>query len=357
MAESFSKLELGSIATTLAAKLKDPCSYAQQEEITGKNLLEKGWKILFKSSDNPELSQYGYKAVALSNDKGEVHIATAGTDICNLHDLSDDGLLILRLIPNKKAPAQIMVDKIIDSLGGIDKAKDYKFSTSGHSLGAVMSDLTATDILSRGLTFTESITFENPGSQPAVERYIEQLKKSQTTPQTLTTENVAKHCQVYNNIKPNMVNHAFPQLGAVSLVAPSNSLKSESPKNQITSKDPFSSYLLKKVGSAFASCAEYLGIKKLLEEHALKNFENTEASTIIDSENWSKVDKKILVTHPLNLDKITSTGDDVIELTEKEDEEQEAVVISSQTYSYDDLSRTPGTPVEESDACDWDIVS
>lgn len=49
-------------------------------------------------------------------------------------------------MPPKSTQAKAMVNHVIEELGGLEKAKDFTYSTSGHSLGAIITDFTAGDI-------------------------------------------------------------------------------------------------------------------------------------------------------------------------------------------------------------------
>jgi hypothetical protein len=88
-----------------------------------------------------------------------------------MYDLIDDGLVALGSTPYKIEQAKAMVDNVVKALGG--KALEYTFSTSGHSLGAIVSDITAVDIVARNLKFNISTTYDNPGSEKAVKYAID----------------------------------------------------------------------------------------------------------------------------------------------------------------------------------------
>ncbi|ARD86646.1 hypothetical protein A3306_05735 [Rickettsia bellii] len=143
---------------------------------TEKNLANSGWEVLATSVDDKNTNQYGYKAVAFINrNTKEIHISSSGTIITEKYDLIDDARITFGRLPNKMLPVKAFVTKILEQVGGQENVIDYKFSTSGHSLGAIVSDLTGIEIHSRGLKFEKSVTFDNPGSKKVVENAIKNI--------------------------------------------------------------------------------------------------------------------------------------------------------------------------------------
>ncbi|HJD61633.1 MAG TPA: hypothetical protein LFV90_05775 [Rickettsia endosymbiont of Columbicola hoogstraali] len=130
------------------------------------------WEILVTSVDDKNTNQYGYKAVAFINrNTKEIHISSSGTIITEKYDLIDDARITFDRLPNKMLPVKAFVTKILEQAGGQENVIDYKFSTSGHSLGAIVSDLTGIEIHSRGLKFEKSVTFDNPGSKKSSRKH------------------------------------------------------------------------------------------------------------------------------------------------------------------------------------------
>jgi len=342
--------KLAFLATNLAYKLKEPNEYTQHQKATSKDLSNTGWEVLCNSVESSEYIErdqtgYSYRAVALvNNHTKEIHIAAAGTDESNKHDILDDAVLSLGRVPYKIETAQNMISHVIAGLGGEDKAKDYKFSTSGHSLGAIISDLTAVDLISRGFEVTESVTFENPGSYAAVERAKKQNLFTKEISDSM--EELAKCCKVYN-APPNFINKAGKQLGKVSLVLPKSSLEAkevvlpnaselESEKYP-TEKDPviqtWCSYLYNKVGAAVSLCTKLVGapsIADIKEAHGLHRFEDIkEDAHVFSAQTWpqncSITNNSLIIEHPAQLDQISATG--------------KCVLTAQGSYSFEDLRR------------------
>lgn len=96
--------------------------------------------MLAISNDKESYHQYGYKTVAFVNHQTkQVHIAFAGTDPTDVYNLWDDFLLCLGRSPNKLQAVKPFIDELIQKLG--EQSAEYQFSTSGHSLGAVVADI------------------------------------------------------------------------------------------------------------------------------------------------------------------------------------------------------------------------
>ncbi|WP_050897495.1 lipase family protein [Orientia tsutsugamushi] len=185
-------------------------SYGERLKGTEKEIKGIGWKILCNSADYKDTNKYGYKAVAFINEKTkEIHVATAGTDPKNVNDLRDDIQGVYRHGDiSKIKPMKAFIDKVVNNLD----VKDYKYTTSGHSLGAVVSDLTAAEIVSRNLNLVESTTFDNPGSYPA----LDYATKNKFFPNEAREKiySLAKYCKVINAV-PNLINETNDQFAAI----------------------------------------------------------------------------------------------------------------------------------------------
>lgn len=183
---------------------------AKDARINGAILPGSGWEMLCTS----EGSDFGYKAVCLVNrETKEVHIASAGTIPSEPHDLLDDVRLLFGHSPNKLHPLKTFINKVIASLGGDAATAGYQFSTSGHSLGAVVADLTGLELISRGIKTKGSITFENPGS----EKVLEDRKIFSGPINNQQFEQFRSDSKVYN-AKPNFINRTANQFGKCILV-------------------------------------------------------------------------------------------------------------------------------------------
>ncbi|MCC8419275.1 MAG: hypothetical protein LN590_07170 [Rickettsia endosymbiont of Glossina mortisans submortisans] len=212
----------------LAYKIGTQKYQGVEANLYNKHLGNSGWDVLATTADDENTNQYGYKAVAFINrTTKEIHISTAGTIPKEKYDLIDDGLITFGYTPNK--PVKEFVTKVLEQAGGKAEVIDYTFSTSGHSLGAILSDLTAVEIHSRGLKFEKSVTFDNPGSKKVVENAI--TNKFFTGEVTTPIQELAKHCEIYN-VKHNFINTTNPHLATdIKLVVPTSS-------NNTTIKQP-----------------------------------------------------------------------------------------------------------------------
>jgi hypothetical protein len=269
------------------------------------------WEILLDSENNSK----GYKAVAfLNNETKEVHIATAGTIITDINDLWDDALITFGFVPRKITPMKIFVEDVIKKLG--NDSSSYKFSTSGHSLGAVMSDLTAAEIISRGLEFDKSITFENPGSKKVIETAISNKVFSGT--KDVVIKEISKQCVEYN-AKPNFINTMGNHLSKnINLVLQDNQETETSNPEPINSSSSglfgFGKYIYNKVGSVVNKCSEKLGITSVInqiEEHSLKNFKDIDLSLTYKVSDYGNGKPKLDKSEIDRLKNTPSTGNDI----------------------------------------------
>ena len=170
------------------------------------------WKTLLTTKD-VHLSKFGFYAAAFINEETkEVVIANRGTEISltdpkgTLFDFFNDAQLYLGKTPIQFTyAADKFVDKIIEKLG--DTATDYKFVTTGHSLGSVLATLESAKLATLGFYVVTSVGIDNPGSKPILEHYIKS-NGLKLDPQDLDIE-------VYNS-PPNWINTCNPQIGKVT---------------------------------------------------------------------------------------------------------------------------------------------
>lgn len=370
--------ELAQVGVELAYKMHSPKGDLKRAEVE-KKLNSGDWEELSKSSDNEDTNQYGYKAVSLVNHiTKQVFISCAGTK--EIHDIVDDIKIVFGYAPNKLEPLKKFVTNTIDLITKSNNdIADYTFSTSGHSLGAVVSDLTAVEIISRNLNFDMSTTFENPGSKDVVTNAINQNLFSGTVPKDPDAlKEIAEHCIEYN-AKPNFINTVNSHFSSnINLVLSQENIFMDSAWG-------YSNYLCNKLGSAIDFCSEYLGIKSIVDQinsHKNKNFEdldNLNKTVIADVENWIGNTKSTLVLKedPMNkLYEVTSTGADLlifrqnkiacelIEETDSSDEKTDGLAEKTATdnkpddnyinlnfneYSFNDLVRLAKYQILEED--------
>ncbi|XVN43837.1 MAG: hypothetical protein RCG16_06370 [Rickettsia hoogstraalii] len=339
--------EFAHLGVNLAYKTDYTSRYLAEALTTdGTHLVGSGFEILAASCDNANTAQYGYKAVAFINKETKVvHIASAGTK-ADMNDVWDDALIVLCYAPNKLKTAQKFVDEVIEKIGGIEKAAEYIFETSGHSLGAIVADLTGVELHSRNLNFNKSVTFDSPGSQEVIKYAINQ---DLFTGKVITPlEELAKHSEIYN-AKPNVINTTNSHAGKINLVLPkvNNIEKSESSK-----AEGWGTYLYNMVGAAAYKAAEYLGINKMVEglnNHKLKSFADLKDHAVLPIADWKE---QILENNEdtQKLKAIPSSGKDVylLDTTRITDDEYTSIVgVDVFHWAYNDLQQSCAMEVEQ----------
>lgn len=347
--------KLAHICTDYAYKLtglkKDD---ARADDISEK-LINTGWHLLCKSTDVSNVNKYGYKSVAFINQESrQVHIATAGTK--GLWDVWDDIKFTFGFCPNKFHLVKDFVTTII-TLIGEQNAQEYCFDTSGHSLGAIVSDFTINELASRNLTIGKSVTFENPGSNNIINTaYINNMF---TGPLNMEEKNLIGRYEVYNT-KPNLITKIpnfyinatnFQICDKVKLVIPNNNTSAQAQKiyNQAeVGSWGFGTYLYSKIGSAINTCSEYLGISNVIDtlnNHKLSNFDYHSLDSAICVESWNIKAPLRLADNTYNekikkqLQKLEcSTGSD-IEVSDLVYMDDGLIEIEDKMYAYSDITR------------------
>jgi hypothetical protein len=176
------------------------------------------WKLV-SDSDQLHKSDWGYfGAVYINEQSKEIIIANSGTnfDFLSPIDLFKD-LLSDYQIARGQVPKQFtnaakeFVNLTLSSLvqKGIDLS-DFKIVSTGHSLGAVLSDLVAIELASQGYQ-TESITFDSLGSYSVIKNYLTELNNNKLLSYTALQD---VHLEVYN-AAPHYLNTYDQHLGEV----------------------------------------------------------------------------------------------------------------------------------------------
>ncbi|WP_039457227.1 lipase family protein [Candidatus Jidaibacter acanthamoebae] len=167
------------------------------------------WKKLL-TSDEVSASKSGFYGTAYINETSkEVVIANSGTNfnvfglgwlskfdfsvpIDFVKDLYSDTQLFFGYVPNQFTyGADKFTDAVIKQLG--NEAHDYTFTTTGHSLGAVLSNLENAKLTSLGYQVS-SVNIDSPGSKPILENYIQDNNlKLGCDNLDITTFNAPKH--------------------------------------------------------------------------------------------------------------------------------------------------------------------
>lgn len=238
-----------------------------------------GYQMFLMTDHVEDSKEASFRCVAFINEETkEIVFATAGTrpglNKTAVHDLYDDAMLVMQTLPVKMEPAAILNDMILDSLG--DKAKEFKFHYTGHSLGAAMAEMQAVDmdikLQKKGLKDLSSkeqitaVTFENPGTKPIVEKMYKNAGLPEKSVQNL------KFCE-FNN-RPNMVNSLNPQSGETYRIIP-NSQKERNPSYSQMIFEVVAKYaekLCPLVSKAFSLLAPGGIGMELLSDHSLENF-------------------------------------------------------------------------------------
>lgn len=343
------KTTVAHAATDLAYKIaKGKVVYEEHELKTNNSLGKDGWKVLCKSSEFNDTDQNGYKAVTFVNENTkQVLIATAGTVPTDIHDIKDDLYLFAGSFPSKVVQAKAMIDHTVDLLG--TDARDYTFNATGHSLGAVLTDVTAFDVMSRGLKLGTSVTFDSPGSINAIDQAVKAGVFDNTV--NVAMSDLAEHCVVYN-AKHNAVNYN-PVISSPHITEPKLVLPLEQATASLSTQDTvetsgivgYASYLVSKVSSSITkTCSDYLGITKVLTEvenlkgHSLVNFADLCEKPVIDTLGWEKSPGgSLLIKDFAGCDHLSSTGEDTRVI--KEQENDDTVIITCKDFSFADLQR------------------
>lgn len=339
-ANNINHKDFAHLGVNLAYKTDDTNRYVKEALMTdGNQLVGSGWEILTASCNNISTFENGYKAVAFINRETKVvHIASAGTK-ADINDLWDDALITFHYTPNKIVTLKKFVDEIIEKIGGIEKATEYVFDTSGHSLGAIVSDLTGVELHSRNLNFNKSVTFDSPGSEDVIKYAI---KQDLFTGKVITPiEELAKHSEVYN-AKPNIINTTNKHLGGVNLVLPK---VNNTPKQADSNIEGWGTYLYNMFGSIARKAIDYLGVSKMMEgidNHKLKNFSDLEGAVVLPIADWKE---QILENngYTQNLKDISSSGGKDVFLLEDtdrvvvEDEYTSMVGVNMYHWGYNSL--------------------
>jgi hypothetical protein len=172
-----------------------------------------GWGIIARSIDIEIDNDHLLKSAAYFNrDNKTIIIATVGSNFTltkqGYHDVIDDAFIATGNIVPKFNDVKQFINTLID-LVGRDELNEYKIITTGHSLGSVLSDLTAVYAKSKGLNVSESITFDNPGSRPIIEKLLNKPEYKK-----FTVDNLISEINFENyTAAPNIVNTCNKQMG------------------------------------------------------------------------------------------------------------------------------------------------
>ena len=238
------------------------------------------WKVLKDSTSELSSVASQFNAVAFINETTkEVVIAHAGTKVSpddlkqSMQDLWADAQLTAKVTPNSKfAAIKSFVTQVCDMLPEVPEGeKEYQFSTTGHSLGGVLADLTAVELSARGMNVTDSITFDNPGSKPIIEHA---LKNKLFANNNKSVDNLKEEIEFISiqAQNPNLVSRTNEQMGKSFVKV--NALKESN--GQTAEQDlgaDYVSYLYNKIGTVVDTAALALNLKNLTTSYeAIRNF-------------------------------------------------------------------------------------
>ena len=120
-------------------------------------------------------------------------------------DIRNDIEIVNRRIPSQFLDDVVpMISKFLTRLKR--KYKDYTFITTGHSLGAILADLSCIYLLNLGKECI-SHTFESPGSAPMIKSYLNKDRR--------LFNKYRRNFHIYNSALPNLVNTANEQYGRI----------------------------------------------------------------------------------------------------------------------------------------------
>lgn len=307
------------------------------------NKLPQGWELLERSNTDDTTSYFSYKSCAFINrDTKQLLLAHAGTNPKHGKDLIDDAYIAMHSIPKKMSSVKSFIGKIEQNVNDI---KDYEIESVGHSLGAVLSDLCAVELKSKNLNVTKSTTFENPGSKEIIENAI----KTNAFSSGVSVNQVKEIDFNVHNIKPNFINNANSQLGAVNLVVTDKQPDTETHDQKTLGQSNFFSYLTSKVGNAVKSATKFLGINdqvQVLSEHKLETFikhYSDDDKVELKVEGWNdKSTGKTVLAYDEELQKkllkqktSSSKKDEYVMFSEENDEDFS--IVNSYNVSHQDL--------------------
>jgi len=212
-----------------------------------------GWEVLTRSDKSDLANKYSFKCVAFINEQEKkIILAHAGTT--DGYDVIDDAMIVAHKVPYKIESIKSFIDEV-ENL--VSDSKEYIYETTGHSLGGILSDLSAVELKARGLNITQSVTFDNPGSYPVIKTAIDQKVF------TGQIESIRQLEQDINfhafNSCPHFINTINKPLGTVSLVVPPKG--ADYKVGEKHESQGFTAYVLAKIGSAvLKGVSDILGI-------------------------------------------------------------------------------------------------
>ena len=136
----------------------------------------KGWKVaeVFKDADEKNNSGY-YGALYKHIDTHQLVLAHRGTN--SFSAVKTDATGIVR---NLVVPQQAWAFHATKTAAAHAEKEGYSLSFTGHSLGAWLAELSAYFSLVHYKHKAKTVTFDSPGSYPAMEKFQTHLKNKET---------------------------------------------------------------------------------------------------------------------------------------------------------------------------------
>jgi|GEM_PF-4282558 len=148
-----------------------------------------GWQHHINAAEYGHDKSGFYGASFVNHETKELIISYSGTTCFNLgsqwskwyncfQDIYADVEMFLGRLPTQLSDVQSFTNETL-SLIGYDNAQQYNIIVTGHSLGAIHSNLMAIDLHNKGLN-VKVVNFDSPGSKPVVSTYISENNYEET---------------------------------------------------------------------------------------------------------------------------------------------------------------------------------
>ena len=271
----------------------EPLDGLAPTDLEGKSLILSDWM----EGNNAEFRA----AVTIDKETKQITYAVAGTRVDQgakraVADIRDDARLAAGFVPRKMASAAKLNQMLIDELG-VD-VENYTFNFTGHSLGAVMADCAATDMVLRlkksGKDIREgqisTVTFDNPGAHTVVQEVCKNFHKTYPQSEKMDIEDVKGRCsfKAINN-RDNFINTMDKQVGEKFTLVP----KDQKPLNTFNKMCGWIARVTHSVPivGAITGFLSHGRLKSQVNDHSLSNFMNV----IVEQEGHlrSKTGKQI----------------------------------------------------------------
>lgn len=185
----------------------------EDEKKAAYDVLPEGVELMMVTEFMEDTKDHDYRCAVFKNSKTkEIIFANAGTR-ANVEDLLADLRLGVGRVPWKGKGSRKTNEMVLASLG--EDAANYQFHYTGHSLGAAMADIAASDmavqlkrqgISPKGKVAT--VSFDNPGTKDIAERaYTQEIPP---IPKEECEQDIEFN-QINN--RPNLVNTVNKQVG------------------------------------------------------------------------------------------------------------------------------------------------